>query len=320
MLRNIASALFYARFLNTFSTLGFHRRVGQLRTDEFDFSGQRWLVTGASGGIGRAVVHKAVQSGADVIAVARNQQKLDRLTSEVSGPGDLQTVACDLSLIGETRALASHPALQGGKIDALVNNVGVLLNDFQRTAEGLEASLATNLLGHFVLTETLLGSDRLAREAAVVEVSSGGMYGVALDPESIFDASKKRWDGMTAYALHKRAQVALVRAWNQRWAGARSAYVMHPGWVDTEGVRTALPGFRASLKRLLRTPDQGADTILWLLDQRPDVAGSGGIWLDRHLDPEHAFGFTRNSRHTPDELYQCLMDAVDSTDPASLAE
>ncbi len=320
MIRNIASGLFYARFLNAFSTLGFRRRVGQLQIDEFDFSGQRWLVTGASGGIGRAVVLKALHSGADVIAVARSQEKLDRLTSEVTGPGHLQTVACDLSLIGETRALASHPALQGGQIDALVNNVGVLLNDAQLTDEGFEASLATNLLGHFVLAEALLGSDRLDPEAAVVEVSSGGMYGVALDLEKIFDAPYKRWDGMTAYALHKRAQVALVQAWNQRWTGQRRAYVMHPGWVDTDGVKTALPGFRASLRRVLRTPDQGADTILWLLDRRPDVSDPGGIWLDRHLDPEHAFGFTRNGRHTPDELYQCLMDAVDSPDPADPEE
>mgnify|MGYP001048058035 CR=1 FL=1 len=318
MIRNIASALFYARFLHAFSILGFRRRVGQLTLDEFDFSGQRWLVTGASGGIGRAVVLKALHSGADVIAVARSQEKLDRLTSEVTGPGHLQTVACDLSFIGKTRALASHPALQRGQIDALVNNVGVLLNDIQLTEEGFEASLATNLLGHFVLTEALLGSDRLAPETAVVEVSSGGMYGVALDPEKMLEAPNKRWDGMTAYALHKRAQVALVQAWNQRWAGQRRAYVMHPGWVDTEGVKTALPGFRASLGRVLRSPDQGADTILWLLDQRPDVADSGGIWLDRHLDAEHAFGFTRNGRYTPDDLYQCLMDAVDSADPASL--
>jgi len=314
MIRNVASTLFYARFLNAFSTLGFRRRVGRLQSDEFDFSGQRWLVTGASGGIGRAVALKAVLSGAKVLAVARSEQKLDQLRSEAVGPGSLETLTCDLSIMHDTQALALHPLLREGPIDALVNNVGVLLNDYQVSGEGLETSLATNLLGHFVLTEALIDSDLLAPHAAVVEVSSGGMYGAALKLKPMFDGSESGWDGMNAYALHKRAQVELVRAWNQRWADRRQAYVMHPGWVDTEGVRTALPGFRATLKRVLRSADQGADTILWLIDQRPVQHNAGGIWLDRQLDSEHAFGFTRKCRQTADDLYQRLGEAADSID------
>ena len=68
---------------------------------------------------------------------------------------------------------------------------------------------------------------------------------------------------------------------------------MHPGWVDSEGVRSALPGFRAAFGRWLRRADEGADTALWLAAHRPPRDLADGVWLDRRRDPEHAFGFTR---------------------------
>jgi hypothetical protein len=68
---------------------------------------------------------------------------------------------------------------------------------------------------------------------------------------------------------------------------------MHPGWADTDGVRTSLPWFRATLKARLRSTEQGADTALWLGTTRPAIHADGGIWLDRVRDGEHEFGFTR---------------------------
>jgi hypothetical protein len=68
---------------------------------------------------------------------------------------------------------------------------------------------------------------------------------------------------------------------------------MHPGWADTDGVKSSLPWFRAVLHKRLRDPDQGADTALWLGTTRPPVEPEGGIWLDRVRDAEHEFGFTR---------------------------
>ncbi|MFY8123928.1 MAG: hypothetical protein ACOVKB_06800, partial [Silanimonas sp.] len=99
-------------------------------------------------------------------------------------------------------------------------------------------------------------------------------------------------DGFMAYAQHKRAQIELTRAWNAQAHGPR-AQVMHPGWVDTDGVRSSLPGFRRVLRRVLRNGEQGADTALWLAATRPEPRPEGGIWLDRHRDTEHAFAMTR---------------------------
>lgn len=294
MIRTLGSLVFYTRFLRSFSALGFRRRARDWRPLSPDFSGERWVVTGATGGIGRATALAACRFGAEVIAVGRSVDKLEALRAEAEGSGRIRPLQADLSLLREVRALVDDPVVAEGGIDVLVDNVGVLLNDFWITDEDLECSLVTNLLGHVVLAEGLRDAGRFGHDALVIEVSSGGMYGTPLRIEPMLTPDPDDWDGMAAYAMHKRAQVALTGLWNERWNGQPTVQVMHPGWVDTESVKTALPGFRATLKKVLRTAEQGADTILWLAAERPPVPDDGGIWLDRELQPEHEFGFTRN--------------------------
>ena len=132
------------------------------------------------------------------------------------------------------------------------------------------------------------------------------MYGTPLKLEEMDCRDAASFDGMAAYAMHKRAQVELTRHWNAHWLGRPRVHVMHPGWVDTDGVRTALPVFRAALRSILRNADQGADTILWLAATRPEPDPDGGIWLDRERQPEHEFGFTRNSPHDATALADFL--------------
>ncbi|MGK7296906.1 MAG: SDR family NAD(P)-dependent oxidoreductase [Candidatus Wenzhouxiangella sp. M2_3B_020] len=309
MIRALGSLLFYGRFLRSFSALGYRRRARDWPELRPDFSGQTWLVTGATGGIGRAVSLAAVEAGATVVAAARSEDKLETLRNDAADPDRVIPLRADLSLVAEVAALAGGDALAGKHVDVLVNNVGVLLDDFDATDEGFERSFATNLLGHWTLTTRLYDGDRLAEDGLVVEVSSGGMYGTALklDPMDCDEADD--YDGMAAYAMHKRAQVELTRYWNAQWQGGPIAHVMHPGWVDTEGVKTALPGFRAALKRILRTPEQGADTILWLAHEYPEAVDDG-IWFDRALRPEHEFGFTKKTRHDADELALFLEERV----------
>jgi NAD(P)-dependent dehydrogenase (short-subunit alcohol dehydrogenase family) len=301
VIRALGSLLFYGRFLRSFSALGYRRRSEQWEPFEPDFTDRSWLVTGATGGIGRAVTLAANAAGATVVAVARADDKLAALRDEAQAPERIVPLRADLASMAEVAALAEREALADVTVDVLVNNVGVLLDEFDTTDEGFERSFATNLLGHWVLTEALHGAGRLADDGIVIEVSSGGMYGtpLRLEPMDCRDAGDH--DGMTAYAMHKRAQVELTHYWNAQWDGAPAVHVMHPGWVDTEGVQTALPGFRSALKGILRNADQGADTILWLADRRPEPVDEG-IWLDRELQPEHEFGFTKKTRHDADEL------------------
>jgi NAD(P)-dependent dehydrogenase (short-subunit alcohol dehydrogenase family) len=310
VLRSLASLFFYARFVRSFSALGYRRAVAGQPALNPDFGGQTWLVTGATGGIGRAVALTANRYGARVLAVGRSADKLSELKRAAEKQTRLVPLTANLSLLAEIRRLPARRSVQARTIDVLVNNVGVLLNQHEMTQEGFETSFATNLLGPYVLTEALYDTDLLANDGIVVTVSSGGMYGSPLKLEPMNCLNSGSFDGMAAYAMHKRAQVALTHWWNEHWAGQPAAHVMHPGWVDTAGVQTSLPGFRRTLKAVLRSPEQGADTVLWLAQERPAPLLEGGIWLDRTVQPEHEFAWTRRSPHSPEDLVHYLRSAA----------
>lgn len=290
MLNQLASLFFYARFFRSFSRLGHERRARGFSPIEFDFRGQRWVVSGATGGIGRAIALGAARAGAEVVALARDTAKLSALEQAAGASGPIRGFAVDLSSVAATRSAARALAAQG-RVDVLVNNVGLMLHAFQRSSEGIEAGFASNLLNHFVLTEGLREAGALDADSLVLSMSSGGMYGAKLDLEALQAEDAGQHNGLAAYAQHKRAQVELTRWWNRQEGPAPLAHVLHPGWVDTAGVQTALPDFQRWMRRFLRTPEQGADTALWLAAVRPPA--TDGIWLDRSLHPEHAFGFTR---------------------------
>jgi len=289
MKKALGAAVFYARFALPFSRIGFRRRVGAGGLDA-DFSGQRWVVSGATGGIGRAIALGAAARGATVLALGRDARKLAALAAEATGAGVIQPLPVDLSLMRDV-ARAAREIAADGPVHVLVHNVGVMHHAFRRTSEGLEQSFATNLLGHWVLDQGLRRGGALTANSAIISMSSGGMYGAALDLDALQAGDAAHHDGFTAYAQHKRAQVALTHHWNAMGEGQPRAWVMHPGWVDTDGVRSSLPGFRKLFRTVLRNADEGADTALWLAATRPDTGE--GIWLDRHRDTEHAFGFTR---------------------------
>ncbi len=289
MLKTLASLVFYTRFAVPFSTVGHRRRLVARPCPPFDFRGQRWCVTGASGGIGRAIALGALRAGAEVHALARDPAKIEALRREAGAEGRrLHPARIDLSSVGAAEAWAARAP----RFDVLVHNVGVMLHAYRRTAEGVEASFATNLLVPFAMTASLREAGALDAGSVVISVSSGGAYGARLDLDALEAHEPAQYDGFMAYAQHKRAQIELTRAWNADTQGPR-AHAMHPGWVDTEGVRTALPGFRRVMQRLLRTGEQGADTALWLAATRPEPHPEGGLWLDRHRDTEHAFAMTR---------------------------
>ncbi len=306
MLRALASLFFYSRFFTRFSRIGLRRRQRDWLAGPQRLDGQTWLITGASGGIGAAISLLAHARGARVLAAARSQDKLAELSRAAGGGKRMLPLRVDFSSVTDTARLVQDLTARGERIDVLVNNVGLLLDRFELTPEGLETSFVTNLLSHYVLTEGLRAAGRFNDGAAVINMSSGGMYGSPLRLAEMAATTAANHDGMSAYAMHKRAQVELTRAWNQRWSDQPRVYVMHPGWVDTTGVQTALPAFRATLRRHLRTAEEGADTALWLGSTRPPIAADGGIWLDRVLDPEHEFSLTRKTSVNAEQLRDFL--------------
>lgn len=302
---------FYGRFTPTYSRIGYTARSAGWSRERFDFSGQRWLVTGASGGIGAALVAAAASAGASVMAVARSEEKLEQARAKLS-PGDAARVSnhcCDLSSVADIdRFLTDLGDLCGDDhpIDVLVNNVGVLLNDFGITDEGFETSYVTNILGHYQLTEGMLSAHLFAPRPLILNMASGGLYNVPLGTALLNVTDPSRYGGKAAYAAHKRGQVALSGHWDDRLqpTGGRS-YVLHPGWVRTEGVKQSLPVFYKIQGLILRTPREGADTALWLAAQRPDQGGRS-IWFDRAVRPQHIFAHTRTPQCDEQDVFDYL--------------
>jgi dehydrogenase/reductase SDR family protein 12 len=302
----LGALYFYSSRTPSYTAIGYlARRLFWARGD-FDFQGQTWLITGASGGLGRAATIAAAAAGAQVIAVARNAGKLEALLDDV--PGDsrtrVTTVVADLSLQSEAQRLAKQ--LPAG-IDVLINNVGVLLNQPRRTSEGHEASFVTNLLSHYVLTEGLIQKRSLAVDGVVINVSSGGLYTVPLAIHGLNITAAARYDGKVAYAYSKRGQVALTEYWRRQFGpdGLR-VYTMHPGWARTQGVKDALPVFWRIQNLILRTPRQGIDTALWLAASRPAAGDGEVVWFDRKPRSTHAFSITRRPLCSVEEFVTFL--------------
>jgi dehydrogenase/reductase SDR family protein 12 len=307
---------FYGRFTPTYTKTGYWaRRMTWGSNRKPDFTGQTWLVTGASAGLGQAMAIAAAEAGANVIAAARSQQRLEAAFEKLKAEPRqrIRLMAEDLSLKSGNQALIDRLVKEGIKIDVLQNNVGLLLNDMQVSAEGKEVSFATNVLMHYLLTEGLIEKGVLKNDAIVVNMTSGGMYNAPLGIRSLNVTDAKKYNGKVAYAYAKRAQVALTEYWNKKY-GERGIrfYVTHPGWSKTPGVKTALPVFWKIQNVLLRTPLQGADTALWLCSEKPEITGEEVIWFDRAPRETHMYEFTRKPQCTREELVAYLEQELES--------
>ncbi|MEM8609142.1 MAG: SDR family NAD(P)-dependent oxidoreductase [Myxococcota bacterium] len=278
-----------------------------------DLTTKRAVVTGATSGLGKAAALGLAKLGAEVCLVGRNPDKADRVRVEIASATENPNITveiADLSLMREVRDLASRLE---GPIHLLVNNAGVLLPSRTETDEGIETTLATNLLGHFVLTNALIPTLTESAPARIVNVSSGGMYTQGIRIRNL-QMSHGRYDGTVAYARTKRGQVILT----ERWADTLRdqgviVHAMHPGWADTPGVETSLPRFHRVTKPLLRSSEQGADTIVWLCAAPEAAEKTGLFWHDRRPRPTDRSRRTVTSERDKQALWDALEALADET-------
>jgi NAD(P)-dependent dehydrogenase (short-subunit alcohol dehydrogenase family) len=254
------------------------------------------VVSGSTSGLGLECATQLARLGASVVLLVRDpdlgSQVAKKITMTTGNP-EVDVVVADLGDLDSVRRavleLHRYPAIHG-----LVHNAGSLNKDFTVTAQGLEVTTAAQLVGPFLLT-TLLGGQLQAGRARVVWVTSGGMYTQPLDVRWL-EAPENEYNGPVAYARVKRAQVSLNAVWAPSLATLGiTMTAMHPGWVDTPGVRRSLPKFRRVMRLLLRSPAQGVDTIVWLLVAPVELTPPGTLWLDRRSRSLHRLRRTRRS-------------------------
>lgn len=279
--------------------------------------GKLVVVTGATDGLGKATAKRLAEMGAQVVLVSRTQEKLERVQETLiaeTGNRDIFIECADLTLLAETRALAERLQKRFENIDVLVNNAGALYNRREITSEGNEKSLAILLLSPFLLTELLLPRLRATAakngQARIVNVSSGGMY---TQPMFLNDLQYEKgdYDGPKAYARAKRGLVAVTERWAKDEAANNIVVnAMHPGWAATPGVSNSLPAFEKKMRERLRTPEQGADTIIWLAAAVDAGKASGKFWMDRRPRPTAVFPKTALGDERASTLYDRLKGMV----------
>lgn len=261
-----------------------------LPTVDADLEGRLCLVTGASSGIGKAVALGLAQLGARVILACRDarrgQQALDEV-AQASGSRRPSLLLVDLASRVSVRHLAGAFCERFDRLHVLVNNAGIWSARRRLSAEGVELTWATNVIGYAQLTSLLQEPLRRAGAARIVSVASELAHGLRLDD---VEFKTRRYDGLAAYAQSKAAN----RLWT--WALARrlegtgiTANAMHPGGVDT-GIFRKGGGVRGALGSLWargfgRTPEEGADTIVWLAASQAVAGVSGRFYCDRRERP-----------------------------------
>ena len=265
--------------------------------DSYDLNGRVIVITGPTSGLGLAAATQLAACGATLVLVGRDRARTERIREQLppAGGATHSVVVADLSDLASVRAAASEIAATHDRIDVLIHNAGALGASRQENADGIEITVAAQVVGPFLLTSLLLDRLRAAAAGRVITVSSGGMYSAALTVDHLEMGDDYR--GTEQYARAKRAQVTLNEMWAERFAGSGVVFqAMHPGWADTPGVEASLPTFRKVVGRLLRTPEQGADTMVWLAaDDGEPLSHSGGFWLDRSVRSLHKLPSTRRS-------------------------
>lgn len=244
------------------------------------------LVTGFTAGIGKVTALELAKKGATVFAVARDEARGQAAVDEIrrgSSNDRVHLLVGDLSSQADVRKVAAGFLARHDRLHVLVNNAGAILGERRVTADGVEATLATNHLAYFLLTDLLLGALRAAAPARVVSVSSALHRGAALDLDDL-QFERRAYSPMTAYGASKLANVLWAAELAERLRGSGvTSNSLHPG-VIASNFGASGPGWMRFGVQLVRpfliTPEKGARTSLHLATAA-EVEGVTGKYFDK---------------------------------------
>src|SRR5215510_5292877 len=244
------------------------------------------LVTGANSGIGKVTAKALATGGATVIMVCRNRDKgqdaRDEIVRETRNENVVLMIA-DFSNMSQIRRLAAEVKAKFPRLHTLVNNAGAYNGKRTLTADGFETTFGVNHLGYFMLTAELLDLLKSSAPARIVNVASEAHRNAHINFDDL--NLENGYSGWKAYAQSKLANVLFTYELARRLEGTRvTTNCMHPGVVGTNifrnvgGVAGKVMGLATMF---MRTPEKGADTIIWLASS-PEVEGiTGRYFIDR---------------------------------------
>jgi NAD(P)-dependent dehydrogenase (short-subunit alcohol dehydrogenase family) len=250
-------------------------------------TGKTVLITGGTGGIGRATAMRLASMGARVGITGRDLGRAQRAAAEIaseSGNGVVDAFGADMSSQAEVRRLAAEVLAAYPRLDVLINNVGGFWSHRHVTADGLEHTFALNHLAPFLLTSLLLDRLKASAPARVVTVSSGAQSMGEIDFDDLM--GERKYSGQLAYNQSKLANVMFTYELARRLAGTGvTATALHPGMTNTafsaEDPSRVFAPLVKIVRPFMRKPERGADTPVYLASASAAEGLTGQYFANR---------------------------------------
>ena len=240
------------------------------------------VITGATSGIGEVAADRLAAKGARIVFIARDKARGEETLKHlraIAPEADHAVHYADLSKIREMKRVASEIAAAEPKIDVLVNNAGAMFGTRRVTEDGLEMTFATNHMSYFVLSNIL--KERMGPGGRIVSTASDAHKGARLDFEDL--QSAKSYSAFGVYGRSKLCNILFTRELARRLGDTGiTANCLHPGFVATRfgsqsgGILSIVIG---AAKNFALTPEQGAETIIYLASSSDVADVTGGYFI-----------------------------------------
>ncbi|WP_454858465.1 SDR family NAD(P)-dependent oxidoreductase [Promicromonospora soli] len=266
------------------------------------------LVTGATGGIGRAVATALAREGATVVVVGRSAVRAEDAMRDIRAvvpAAKLEPLACDLSVQASIRSAARELLSRHDKLDVLVNAAGVFRKERHVTPDGLELTFATNVMGYFLLTNLLLdalqraatGTSKTSRIVNIASKYSSGFATTKLDFDDL-QTAKGKYSFLRSTPPTMLGRVLFTQELAERLRGTGVVVnAVHPGLVKHTALLHDVGGpFRWMTNTFGKTAEKAADTAVWLATSPEAETVTGKLWANRKELPTPGMGSDPDAR------------------------
>ena len=254
-------------------------------------TGKTVLITGGTGGIGRAAAVGLASLGARVGVTGRDRDRAEAAAAAIvseSGNPSVDVFVADMSSQAEVRRLADEILAAYPRLDVLLNNVGGFWAHRHVTADGLEHTFALNHLAPFLLTNLLLDRLVASSPARVVTVSSGAESMGTVNFDDLM--GEQNYSGSRAYNQSKLANVMFAYELAKRLEGTGvTSTALHPGLTSTafSAEDPAMGLLVTILRPFMKSPKRGAETPVYLASS-PEAEGlTGQFFANRKVKESH---------------------------------
>ena len=264
-------------------------------SDTGSMTGKTVLITGGTGGIGKAAAIGLATMGARVGITGRDRARAEEAAAAItraSGNPAVDVFVADMSSQAEVRRLADDVLARYPRLDVLLNNVGGFWAHRHVTADGLEHTFALNHLAPYLLTNLLLDRLIASRPARVITMASAAQGMGTIDFDDLM--GERKYSGSTAYNQSKLANVMFTYELAKRLEGTGvTATAVHPGMTSTafSAEDPALGLLVTIMRPFMRSPARGADTAVYLASSQDAAGLSGQYFADRKAKKSRASSY-----------------------------